>query len=313
MASRRDYSDRTVDLSVVAVPKPFHGTTGIQQKNAIRSWARLPCETEIILMAGEEGVAEIAAEVGAVQVDSIERDEFGTPLLSSIYEEIGRHARGRTICYVNADIVLLPDLVESLTLAQQAFERFLLVARRWNIDLERELSFENGWDTKLRRFVHEEGELIDPRAIDIFVFSPALYPRMPAFAIGRCYWDNWLIYEARRLAVPVIDATESTTVAHQNHGYAGGVALADIIQSPQGRRNFDLSGGGRFRLCQTSDATHVIENGRLRNVQRETVTLTIPHRDEAGRVESHDSEIESAELFTLVRQSITRRQKNKDG
>jgi len=312
MVSRRDKSDRALDLSVVAVPKPFDGTTGIQQKNAIRSWARLPCETEIILMGGEQGVAEIAAEVGAIQVDGIERDEFETPLLSSVYEEIGRHARGRAICYVNADIILLPDLIEALALAQHEFERFLLVARRWNIELERELSFESGWDAKLRRFVHDEGELLAPKWIDIFVFSPALYPQMPEFAIGRCYWDNWLIFEARRLGVSTIDATEGTTIAHQNHGYAGGVTIADIRQSPQGKRNFYLAGDGHYRLGQTSDATHLIADGQLRKTQTKTVSVNLPHHDNSGRVKNYRSEVQSAELFTLLRQSITREHKNKD-
>ena len=57
--------------------------------------------------------------------------------------------------------------------------------------------------------------------MDYFVFPKnAGLHELPAFAVGRPAWDNWLVYQAPRRRIPVIDATQATTVFHQNHGYA---------------------------------------------------------------------------------------------
>src|SRR6266853_4649960 len=46
-------------LTIFASAKPFHGHTGVIQRNAIASWTRLRPRPEIILFGNEPGVAEI--------------------------------------------------------------------------------------------------------------------------------------------------------------------------------------------------------------------------------------------------------------
>ena len=43
--------------------------------------------------------------------------------------------------------------------------------------------------------------------------------RSPQFALGRWYWDQWLVYRARRLGGALIDATACVMAVHQNHDY----------------------------------------------------------------------------------------------
>src|SRR5262249_11675516 len=129
-------------------------------------------------------------------------------------------ARQRLLCYVNADIILLDDFLEAM--ARIPYARFLAVGQRWNIALERPWDFAvPGWQGNLRRRVAAHGALHPPVGSDFFVFPHGCgLEKLPPFAVGRQGWDNWMIYRARQLQVPVIDATPAATVIHQNHDYA---------------------------------------------------------------------------------------------
>ena len=50
-------------ISIVAVPKPFHGHIATIQRNALGSWTRAPGVAEVILLGDEAGTAE-ATETG---------------------------------------------------------------------------------------------------------------------------------------------------------------------------------------------------------------------------------------------------------
>ena len=55
---------------------------------------------------------------------------------------------------------------------------------------------------------------------------------IPPFALGRWYWDNWLVYRARRLGGALIDASACVMAIHQNHDYRHIVDLG-----PKGESN----------------------------------------------------------------------------
>ena len=93
-------------LTIFALPKPFKGHFGLIQRNAISQWARLRPRPEIILFGNEEGTAEIAQEFGLRHVSEIRRNQYGTPLLSDLFEKAQTLAGCNTLCYVNADIML---------------------------------------------------------------------------------------------------------------------------------------------------------------------------------------------------------------
>jgi hypothetical protein len=98
--------------------------------------------------------------------------------------------------------------------------RFLLVGHRWNLDVKEVLEFKPDWEEKLRSRVKQCATLAGANAIDFFVFPRGLLGEIPPFAIGRPAWDNWTLYRAHTLTVPLIDATPVMMAVHQNHDYS---------------------------------------------------------------------------------------------
>src|SRR5690242_14576341 len=96
-------------LTFFSIPKPFSGHIGVIQRNALASWGRhAGCET--LLLGNEAGTREAAEGAGATWLPDIALNDYGTPLLSSAFEQARRVARNRLLCYVNADIIVTRDL-----------------------------------------------------------------------------------------------------------------------------------------------------------------------------------------------------------
>ena len=230
-------------LTLFSIPKPFHGHIAVIQRNAIRSWTLLKPACEILLFGDDEGTTEAAAEFGLRHIPDIARSEYGTPLVSDLFEQAQQLATHDLLCYVNADIILMSDLMAAVR--RIPFRRFLMAGRRWDVDLTQPWSFENpDWEIRLREYVYHYGRLHDPAGIDYFVFPRGLWKTIPPFAIGRTIWDNWLIYGARARGAAVVDATQATMVVHQNHNYTHVPDGANRVwKGPEARNNLTLAGG----------------------------------------------------------------------
>jgi len=261
-------------LTIFALPAAFRGHIGVIQTNAIQSWVQLRPACEIILFGDDEGTAEIAAKFGLHHIPDVERNEYGTPLISSLFgiaQELTSHDR---IGYVNADIILMSDFVKAVHQAQE--QSSLIIGRRWDLDLKEPLDFSNpDWESQLCARLAEEGRLHGLAGIDYFLFPRGIYRDIPPFAIGRTAWDNWLIYKARALGLPVIDATEVVTIVHQNHDYAhittvetnaGRVERKGI----EGKRNRELLGSNYYAFSLL-DATYCLTPAGLKS----TMTMSI--------------------------------------
>jgi glycosyltransferase involved in cell wall biosynthesis len=269
-------------ISFAVVPKPFNEQFARLQINSILSIVNLPEENEVFLLGSEEGIEEFAKANSLTHLKDIDYDEFHTPLINSVFMQVMKFASNDIICYINADIIVVPDLINTVKRCSEQFKEFLLVSKRWNIDFKEEISFSKGWEQPFLKKIKAEGKLFAPQAIDIFVFTKNIYDCIPAFAIGRSYWDNWLIYEARRKGVPVIDLTDSVTITHQNHDYAGFATLAEIRRSVQGRRNFFYAGDHFLTIATIRDSTHHYANDEFIETDVKKVSVIIPHR---GRIQ----------------------------
>lgn len=254
-------------LSLFAVPKPFRGHIGVIQTNAIRSWLKLRPACEIILFGDEEGTAEIANELGVRHVAEVECNEYGTPLINSVFQGAQEIANHPLMCYVNADIILISDLMTAVQRVR--FRRFLMVGQRWDVELEGAYDFEqDDWQEQLRGYVARSGTLHPPAGSDYFVFPRGTVEALPPFAVGRPAWDNWLIYWARASGVPVVDATRVATIIHQNHDYSHvprGSKRKDWQdwEGPEANYNRDLM-GGRDHVFTLADANWVLTSNGLR-------------------------------------------------
>ena len=207
-------------------------------------------------MGDDAGAAEVAAELGVRHVPDVARNEIGTPLVNSLFQRAEQLAGRRYLCYVNADIILTDDFLLAVECVAATFPQFLLVGRRWDLDICEPLDFSDGWGRRLKVLVAERGRLHGHTGIDYFVFPRGLWEEIPPFAIGRGVWDNWLIYGARSRNIPVVDVTEAVTVVHQNHDYShfpgGEAALWNGVESQLNKK----LAGGLSHLYNLADADY---------------------------------------------------------
>ena len=249
-------------FTLFTIPKAFKGLIGAIQRNAVRSWQRLQPKCEILLFGDESGIAETADELGVIHVPTIEKNEYGTPLLSSAFDQAQRISSYDMLIYCNADIIFMQDLVVAKSLF--SFERFLVCGRRRDLDVHDEIDFESdAWAEEMLTRLRQHSHLHGSSGIDYFVF-PKLLVKMPPFAVGRPGWDNWLIHHMRSHGVPVIDATHAITAVHQNHGYGHSPFGGSVrVGGPEAKENIRLA-GGRAKMMTLRDADWVLTRDGLR-------------------------------------------------
>lgn len=254
-------------LTILSSPKPFEGHVGLIQRNAIGSWVRLCPRPQIVLFGDSAGTREVAAEFDLEHVPSVETNEFGTPYLRALIESGERRARYNLLCYVNGDIILTGGLeraVQSIATLQTAF---LMVSARINLDLEVPIPFDTDWRRWLRETCQARGTNGDHTSIDFFLFPKSLYQNIPPLAIGRAWFDQWMIKAAAQRGA-VIDAFPLRPIVHQNHGYAhvaGG--RSTVYQGVEAERNMAIY-GGRGHAYTLLSCTHELgRDGRIGRVR----------------------------------------------
>lgn len=251
-------------ITLFTAPKAFSDAhIELIQRNAILSWTHLGPEVEILLIGDEPGLPEFASQFGLRQLPQVRRNESGTPLVSSIFELARRFSPSPLLGYVNADVILLPDFIQSARCVARQLSQFLLIGQRWDLDLRQALDFSPGWDERLQAETHQRGRLHLPAGSDYFVFPRSLFEQMPDFAIGRAGWDNWMIFQARQQGVPVVDGTPSIMVIHQDHDYSHLPGGRPHYEQPESRANEALAGGSA-NLYMVLDSDKQLINGKVR-------------------------------------------------
>lgn len=251
------------EITLFTAPKPFTNPhIAIIQRNAIRSWLSLGPQIEVILVGEESGLAETATELGVKHLPQVERNSNGTPLVSSIFDLARRNSTSPLLGYVNADILLMPDLLPAAQQTAALTRRFLIVGQRWDLNVTEPLEFNPGWAENLRTRAQSQGKLHRASGSDYFIFPRECFADMPRFAIGRAGWDNWMIYSGRSRAWPVVDASGEIMIIHQQHDYSHLPGGKSHYHLPETDENVRLAGGLRT-IFELSDADCRLKNGRL--------------------------------------------------
>jgi hypothetical protein len=251
-------------LTIFSVLKPFEGRIAAIQRNAIRSWTSLDA-CQVILCGNDHGSAAVVSEFGLEHIPDVRRNEFGTPLLSSVFRRAEERATYDLLCFVNGDLLLFPDFLDAVRRVAAARTRFLVVGETTNFDVAGEVAQDAELDA-LRRNALTAGTVRGREWIDFFVFPRGTVDRLPHFAVGRPYWDNWMIWRARSSRIPVVDVSPSAVVVHQEHGY-GHVqhATGRRWEGPEAESNFRLVGAPEL-VFSLDDATHrLTATGLVRN------------------------------------------------
>jgi glycosyltransferase involved in cell wall biosynthesis len=241
------------DIAIFSAPKAFKGHIGVIQRNAVRSWLALGERAEVVLLGRDEGVAEIAAEFGIRHVPGIACNEFGTPLLNSLIEVAEANTSAPHLCMINGDIILTHDFFRFVDQLPE-LETGLYIGLRSDLDVFDPLDFDDQeWEKELLRKVHSEGKFRGGgddsfNGTDYYIFPRGLYKKVPPFAIGRFFWDSWLIADPWRRGCKVVDASADILAVHQNHNY-GHVKSSNVVdmyrywENPELKENYRLAGG----------------------------------------------------------------------
>ena len=129
-------------ITLFSAPKPFTDPhIAMIQRNAIQSWKMLGEDVEVLLLGDEAGLEQAAQELGVRWIPDLERNSDGTPLISSMFEQAVNNGQGKLMAIVNADIILLPDFVETARSISEQGRPFLLMGQRWDLDVRKPLIF----------------------------------------------------------------------------------------------------------------------------------------------------------------------------
>lgn len=259
-------------LTIFTTPKPFTNPhIAVIQRNALRNWTHLGANVQVLAIGEEQGLPEAAQELGIHYVPQVQRNAQGTPLVSDIFRQARRHSESPFLAYVNADMLLLPDFIQATQVISQSVRNFLVVGQRWDLEMlqpdgsTQELTYEEGWEQYLREMVMQRGNLHPPAGSDYFIFPRNAFAHMPAFAIGRAGWDNWMIYAARKQGWPVVDATDAVQVIHQNHDYSHLPGGQPHYRLPETDENVRLS-GGKLTIFTLRDVSYTLSGDQLQPV-----------------------------------------------
>ena len=129
-------------LTFFTTAKAFQGHDGVIQRNALASWKRLDPRAEVILFGDDAGAAEVCAELGLRHEPQVTRHESGAKYLDFIFKRAQEIATNEYLCFPNCDIVLTEDFRVAFEKVRAWREKFLMVARRWDVDITEPIDFE---------------------------------------------------------------------------------------------------------------------------------------------------------------------------
>jgi hypothetical protein len=254
-------------LTLFTTAKPFQGHSAIIQRNALKSWTLLHPNVEVILFGDDAGAAETAREFRLRYEPYVARSEHGSKRLDYMFSTARAIARNDILCYVNCDIILMDDFLRALKRVREKHANFLMVGRRWDIEMPEEWDFwQASWRSRLQGVALMRGVQRSEEWIDYFAFNKGLYgASVPPLVVGRVHWDQWLVWKALDSNADVVDASRSVIAVHQNHDYSYHPnGRAGVWHGIEADENYRLAGNGRH-LRRISDATEVMRAARIRS------------------------------------------------
>lgn len=250
-------------LTIFTTPKPFRDAHIITiQTNAIRSWAALKPQVEVVLIGEENGVEAVAKDLGVLYIPDVKRNEQGTPLISSLFQIGAGVNQSPLLAYINADILIFDDFLSVAEQILSQAEKFLIVGQRWDLDQKKLIDFSDGWQRQVKMDCQKNGWLHTRGGSDYFIYPRVCFQSIPDFAVGRAGWDNWMFYESRKKGWKTIDATPSIQIIHQNHDYSHLPGGQVHYRLPETTENVRMA-GGRRTIFTLMDVDYEFRNGKI--------------------------------------------------
>lgn len=230
-------------------PKPWTAEFKDIQTLAISSWREFG---PVYILGDESGNSEAAKSLDCIHIPDIQKNEWGTPILTSIFDKISEVAGQLpplSACYINADIVLDKSFQNTINAVLDFTKRgklseWLVVGKRLDVSMTH-TQLTTLTISEVQTYARKYGKMHAADGIDYFVFTPKTFSFVYPFAIGKFVWDQWLVGNAYRRGVCCIDASATIQATHLNADwfFQGKPTnnREEIYNSPEGliNRNFD--------------------------------------------------------------------------
>jgi len=82
-------------------------------------------------------IGEVAHEFGVLHVPQVDRDDKGVPTVKSVMAVGHTFSTSPLLCYANADMILMSDMVRAVRQVAAQEKDFLMVGQRWDLDFAR--------------------------------------------------------------------------------------------------------------------------------------------------------------------------------
>mgnify|MGYP001160823889 FL=1 len=147
---------------------------------------------------------------------------YRAPSMKCVFQTLLDATRTKHVGYINGDIIIFRDFLDTLAAIERDYDRFFMVGRRRNAlpAAQEEISHVRG-EREWGKLESEacKSPIDGAGAIDYFVLPTrdAKYLRdIPPFIIGNWRWDNVVLALASTLMnLPVIDVTKTAIALHQ--------------------------------------------------------------------------------------------------
>jgi len=216
-----------------------HGPNMTNQSNAMLSWQEMIPRPDVYVFCEQEDLVNVVA-FGGLPILEYPRTDRGMPYADGMFEIAQRLSQNDQMVYVNADIILPTNFPWVLRTVEAAFRTdYMVVGQRWDVDMPHQWDFDSpAWEQSLREYVALSGKLHAPTGKDYFAFKRPLSINVGNFAVARCVFDNWILRQAIKTGVSVVDATEVVFAVHGNHR----VYREDFQDDPDYIENVALAG-----------------------------------------------------------------------
>jgi hypothetical protein len=236
------------NLSIFTTCKPMVGLDAIHQDNAIRSWLALEPTPQVIVYGDEEGVKEYCDHTrapgewrpyGLFHGSLLTYTRYGKPQVNELFDRGVHHEILPLSIYINADVCMFQDLVETCNDLAKLDYPFIASGQRLNLDCDVSVvTF-----AEMRSKAISAKNYLPPTGADYFIMparwaTPWTFRIPDGLGIGHLAWDNFIPWAAVHYGgATFIDVTRTVTAVHQNHpesnfdGHPGAAQNHRIVKS----------------------------------------------------------------------------------
>lgn len=255
-------------ITFFTTTKAFIDKNLVNQINAIKSWIignKYGCEA--IIFQKEKGIEKINGVPNIRIIEKIRSNENNVPFINAMFYEANLLAKNDILCFLNADIIINDDFIESLLKIHKSLKKkYLVVGQRYDTFFDYFIDFQNPqWYNDLIKKNHDTLKIHPPFGSDYFAFPKNQYPQgsLPDLLVGRNGWDNYMFYETRMKSYKLINLSSQYKVIHQNHNY-NHKSENENVKKKEDNHNYDFIHKYEKNFYTLESCNYIFQNNSLK-------------------------------------------------